>query len=1024
LSLLTGDMGCPERDNSQMGDAGRVTSRLVAGRALEWGRLLQALSRSAQGLPAAVLIEGEAGVGKTRLVREVTDQFWAGGHEVLWGTCVRFGAASVPFAPVLQALDGWAGRVDREVRSEVLGGSDAVSVLLPSLGVGLPDVPSSRLLPIIDRVVQRIALERPTVLVVDDLQWADASSLDSLAYLIAGFRGQNLALVVTIREEDRPTGHPLNGWLADMRRLPGVSDLALPRLDRDESTQQIAQLLGRSPGEELVADVWARSGGNAYFTELLVRDLPQNAERLPEELPNALREALLARWHSLSEPARLITRLLAAGGRPTTYETLFAVAESKVPVDDIPAVVREAVEGGVLQPLGEPERGYWFRHPLLAEVLLATLTAGELVPVHAAYAEALEASAAHRPDLAAGLWADLAIHHHGAGQYDQAFAYSILAADYAHELHASAVEAAHLSRACALWEPAGQQAGRSTEDRIDLLLRTSRVGERAGVPETTQFLDQALSLVDRQRKPLLASTLLVEWCWSMSWGNRVPTDDTSSRQVRPELLEALEITAPFPDSAERAIALAHLVDATLWDLDTSQIPAHVWGQVQEAVDVAWRSGSSAAMARALCSRAGYLTWDYRPLEALREAAESYRLAREAGHADIMEDAAMVQENALRTLGRTAEIAELGGTVSKELVAMGSTHWGWVLAVRAAGALFELGRWAECDDLTREALAARRGSIVGADVRYSAARFAARRGQLAIAQQHLDRAVELAPIDHVGLLGRETELELLVGRGEMRRALEQFRTLLTGTTYLASGVDQDTDSILLWGARVAADLAEQARDRRDPDAEKQAIHLLDELLAMVEATPLARAGLSVEDDPLWTAYRAVVAAETGRCRDSPGQALAWESAASSCSAIGYRWYEAMARWRWARALVGEGATKREVASQLRQAHTAALEMGAEPLTTETESLARAARINLAEPSGRPEPSGGPSALAMLTPREREVLGHLVAGRTNAEIARDLFISDKTVSVHVTNVLRKTGTANRIEAANLALRLGLQ
>ena len=169
-------------------------------------------------------------------------------------------------------------------------------------------------------------------------------------------------------------------------------------------------------------------------------------------------------------------------------------------------------------------------------------------------------------------------------------------------------------------------------------------------------------------------------------------------------------------------------------------------------------------------------------------------------------------------------------------------------------------------------------------------------------------------------------------------------------------------MVLWGTcvpsgaflsvRGPADLAERARDRRDPEAEKQATHVLDELLAIVEATPLARPGLSVEDDPLWTAYRAVVAAETGRCRDSAGQALAWESAVSSCSAIGYRWYEAMARWRWAQALLGEGATKSEVARQLRQAHSAALDMGAEPLAKETESLARAARINLADPRGQP------------------------------------------------------------------------
>jgi len=983
---------------------------------LERRRLADGLSGSAQGRPLAVLVHGEAGVGKTRLVREVTEEFRAGGDVVLWGTCVHFGAASVPFAPVVQALDHWAQEVDPGVRSSVLEGAEELANLLPSMGIGSPDVPASRLLPVIDRVLQRIAKGQPTVLVIDDLQWADASSLDSLAYLITGFRGQNLALVVTIREEDRPVGHPLHGWLADMRRLPGVIELALARLDPAECTEQIAALLGRTPSEELVGDVLERSGGNAYFTELLVRDLPADAQRLSGELPTVLREALLARWHSLPAPARQVTRLLAVGGRPMTYEMLFAVAESKVLVDDMAVLLREAVEGGVLQALGG--QAYWFRHPLLAEVLLATFTAGELVPVHAVYAQALEASAANRPDLAGALSADLAVHHEGAGHFDRAFVYSIRAADYAHELHASSVETAHLTRACELWERASHEVTGSTQDRIGLLLRTSRVGEQAGLLETARFLDQALSLVDRQQEPLLASTLLVEWCWSMSWGNSASPDDQSP-QVRPELLEAVELTRPFPDSPERALALAWLVDSTLWDLHTSQLPAEIWGQVQEAVAVAQRSGSAAAVAGALFSRARYLIWDYRPSEALGEAEASYRLASEAGNADIMSDAAGLRMNALRYLGRTAEIADLGRTVSKELLALGSTQWGWVLAAYAAEALFELGRWAESDDLMRKALAARRGGIVGAHVRLSAARFAARRGQTAIAQQHLDRALELVPIDQVGSWGRETKLQLLVGRGEMARALELFRPLLR--RYLAEG-DPETDWLLLWGARAAADLAEQARDSRDQDAEKDAIHQLDQLLAMVEATPPPRPAHSAQDHPIWTTYWAVSVAETGRCRASPGQAASWQRAASSCSAIGLRWYEAMCRWRWAQALLSEGASRSAVAWPLRQAHSLAMQMGAAPLVTETESLALAARINLAEPSPPPGPSGQHSVLATLTTREREVLSHLVAGRTNAEIARDLFISDKTVSVHVTNVLRKTGTPNRIEAASLALRLG--
>jgi DNA-binding CsgD family transcriptional regulator len=987
-----------------------------AGRVLERRRLADALSGSAQGQPSAVLVHGEAGVGKTRLVREVTEQYRAGGGEVLWGTSVHFGAASVPFAPVLQALDRWAQEVDPGVRSSVLEGADELSKLLPSLGVGSPDVPSSRLLPIVDRVVQRVAKGQPTVLVIDDLQWADVSSLDVLAYLIAGFRAQNLALVVTIREEGRPVGHPLHGWLADVRRLPGVVELTLARLDPEESTDQIAALLGRPPTDDLVADVLARSGGNAYFTELLVRDLPADAERLPGQLPTALREALLARWHSLPEPARQVTRLLAVGGRPTSFNTLGAVTAGVVPAAELPALVREAVEAGVLRQVGE--QTCWFRHPLLAEVLLSTLTSQERAPVHAAYAQALETNAANRPDLAGALSADLAVHHEGAGHFDRAFVFSIRAADYAHELHASSVEAAHLTRACQVWERAGHKVTGSTQDRIDLLLRTSRAGEQAGVPETARFLDDALSLVDRQHQPLLASTMLVEWSWSMSWGNSRPPDGQSLR-VRPELLEAVELTKPFPDSPERAFALARLAEATLWDLHTSQLPAEIWGQVQEAVAVAQRSGSDAAMALALFSRAKYLLGD-RPLEALRDSEASYRLASEAGHTDIMQDAAAMRMEVLRALGRTAEIADLGQTVSNELLALGATQWGWGLAYRAAEALFELGRWAESDDLMRKALAARRGGLGGAHVRQSAARLAARRGQTAIAQQHLDRALELVPIDQVGTWGRETELQLLVGRGEMQRALELCHPLLR--QYLAEAF-WDTDWLLLWAARAAADLAEQARDSRDADAEKNAIHQLDQLLAMAEATPPARPALSAQDDPIWTAYRAVTVAETGRCRGSAGQAASWERAASSCCAIGYRWYEAMSRWRWAQALLSEGATRSAVAEPLRQAHSLAMQMGAAPLVAETESFALAARINLAEPGPPPEPSGQHPVLATLTTREREVLSHLVAGRTNTEIARDLFISDKTVSVHVTNVLRKTGTATRIQAASLAVRLGL-
>ncbi|NMM24739.1 MAG: AAA family ATPase, partial [Phycicoccus sp.] len=972
----------------------------LAGRVAEQRLLSGTLSASAEGIPAAVMVHGEAGVGKTRLVRQVTEHFRTLGHEVLWGTCVHFGAASVPFAGVVQALDSWAHHVEPAIRTAVFEGCEELSILLPSMGMRPSDVHASRLLPVVDRVVQRIVDRQPTIIVVDDLQWADVSSLDVLAYLIAGFRRQNLALVVTIREEDRPVGHPLHGWLADMRRLPGVSELMLARLDADETSEQIVQFLGRPTTEELVADVLARSGGNAYLTELLVRDLQPDARSVPSEPPQALREALLARWHSLSEPARVVTQVLAVGGRPTPFEILSAVAESALPAQDIPVLVREAVDAGVVQVVGD--QTYWFRHPLLAEVLLATLTGHELMPVHAAYADALAASVASRPDLAAGLSADLAVHHEGAGHFDQAFEFSLQAADFAHDLHASSVEAAHLTRACALWERAGEEAHGSTEDRIALLLRTSRVSELAGALENTETLDQAISLVDRQNQPLLASTLLAQRgdiAWEL---------DPSNSQVRPELFEAVQLTEPFPDSSERSFALVCLSEAQLWDVHTPQLPPHIWGQIQEAVEVAQRRGSEAATAWALACRAHCLGDEHRWLESLRDAEMSYELARRSGHLASMNLAAIWRANAMWHLGRIAEAAQRGQADAKELLSLGSAQWGCFLAGMAADVLIELGRWAECDDLLREALAARRSGIPGAKVRYMAARLAARRGQEPIAQQHLDRALELVPIEFEGLFGHVFQLELLLVRGDSEQALELIRPVLADQ--LNDGVERATDELMLWGARAAADVAERARDLRDAEAEQEAIRQLDELLAMVSKTPLPRPELSVDADPIWSAYRAMVVAETTRCRGSAGQALAWERAASYCQAISFRWFEATAQWRQAQALLSDGASRSALAEPLRQAHTIALELGAAPLVEETELLARIARIRLDQPVDPPpqKESDRPAALATLTSREREVLSHLVAGRTNPEIARDLFISDKTVSVHVTNLMRKMGT----------------
>jgi len=207
-------------------------------------------------------------------------------------------------------------------------GVGELGTLLPAMGDARPAEPG-RLLPSIDLVINRLADRGPTVVVVDDLQWADRTSLDVLAYLITGLRDQRLALLATCRDEHRGEGHPLHGWLADMPRMPGFTEIHVDRLDLSGTEAQIQGLLGRAVDIGFVAGVQERSNGNPYLTELLVRGLSGAEKDLPATTPAALRDALQATWHSLSPTARQATRVLAVAGRPVDFEVLAEAASQK-----------------------------------------------------------------------------------------------------------------------------------------------------------------------------------------------------------------------------------------------------------------------------------------------------------------------------------------------------------------------------------------------------------------------------------------------------------------------------------------------------------------------------------------------------------------------------------------------------------------------------------------------------------------------------------------------------------------------
>ena len=943
----------------------------IAGRTQERELLRRAIGGSVRGAPCTVLVHGEPGVGKTRLVTAMTEHARVGGHAVLWGRCLRFGATSSPYLPFISAFEG------RLADGPAIEGLD-LDVLYGGAGTAEP---MPRGLHVVDRALAGLTEESPVVLVIDDLQWADASSLDTLAYLIAGMRRQPLAILVTYRDTGLPDGHPLHSWVADMLRLPGVWDLALGRLDEQETAEQLENLLGGRPSPALVNQVWERSGGNPYLTELLVGDLDPGIDALPDDIPGALRSALTAQWHTLEPDARQVTQVLAVAGRPTDPEVLAGV----LPDLDVDGALHRAEAGGVVER--DRDAGVWFRHPLLADVLYATLLPDEVRRLHRAFVEVLSEGAS----TAGGARArgDLALHYTGAGLLDEAFESSLAASDEAARAGALPEAVVLLQQATELWPDVAPEV-RDGQGSLPVLL--AKLAERACVAGDVQVAleatERAHDLVDEVEEPVLAARVL---------RLRVQMRHAAGLSLGPPVAEvrrAVALASAEPDSPDYALCLADLAEHLDWSGDGEGARR----TAAEALAAADRSGDVIARAYALGALANVRSEDAESEELAREAG---RLATAAGRLDLAGGAAIGLANVLEAQGRFSEAADVLAEAAERCQGPG-LHG--LLGTYAATFMLPLGRLREARAILRDVLASRPRGIEGIQARGAALVVAVRTGDMDEARLHVERLREMAPeFDiHVGMHGPGSLAEYLLAVGRPQEAL----TMLERTIERHSVAEPKYgDGLLLWAARAAAAL---------PSALRRPA--LERVRAARDRSPVP-AFEGQERDPGQRAVRALYAAESARCLDEPDAADRWREAVDLADRAGLRFAAAEARLRLAEVLLT--ARKRpEGATLLREAFSLAEEMGADRLRDEVMSVASAARVVLDTPV-TPVPAADGNGL---TEREREILGHLVAGRTYAEIAKALVISEKTVSVHVSNLLRKTGTSSRVEAAAWARRSG--
>ena len=370
----------------------------LVGRAEELTRLTAAVERARTGRPAAVLLAGDAGVGKTRLLTELCARARAAGATVLIGHCVDLGAVGLPYLPFAEALRELAGlAADDGAVAEALRSRPALDRLITRPGVSTPapstgddDAGRLQLFDAVSGVLGDLGESgKPVLLVIEDLHWADQSTRDLLSFLLARLRSERLAVVASYRADDLHRRHPLRPLLGELVRLPMVERLELQPFTPAELRDYLRALNGAPVADWLVRDVLARSEGNAYFAEeLLAAGLAADPA-----LPTGLADVLLARLERLSPAVQRVARVASVAGRRVSHSLLQAA--TGMPEAELEEALREAVTHHVLVADGG---SYAFSHALLQEAVYGDLLPGERVRLHGTYAklfaEGVESSAA------------------------------------------------------------------------------------------------------------------------------------------------------------------------------------------------------------------------------------------------------------------------------------------------------------------------------------------------------------------------------------------------------------------------------------------------------------------------------------------------------------------------------------------------------------------------------------------------------------------------------------------------------
>lgn len=963
----------------------RLTSPALIGRQREVDRILTALGDISSGSRCLAII-GEAGIGKSRLVREATTQAKGRGARAAIGACVDLESGGVPFGPI------------REAFAQLRIDADGFSLIAPD-DVAPDRERRQRLFRDALGQLEGATRDGPVLVAIEDLQWSDRSTRDLLAHLM-GQPTVGALFLLSVRSEHAPISAEVGSFLAELEQRGVAERIDLEPLTSDEVVAQCRAILRRRPEAELLDPIQRRAEGNPFFVEELLAVAIAGRGGV---LPPTVTEAVLARVAELGGETEGLLRLAAVGGRRVPHRLL--ERSSGLAAPGLESVLRPAIRRGlVTAETGATDDAYAFRHALVQEALYRDLLPSERARLHARYA----ASLADDPSLLGDpVLRSVEIAHHRERAHDLAGARSawIDAGDAAYRMLAFPEADAHFARALAIPVPHQDVAAEA-----DLLERASQAARAGGDPQrAVTILREAIAALGSRDLP--RRVYLWQQLSSSLWeaGEIVEAEKASEECVR--------LAKPLPASAAKARAATSLasVDLVLGFIEAAR------SRSAAACQIARESGSQTELAFALNVH-GLAHAALGDGEAgVADLRAAWETAREVNSIELRASTALHYLDVVDLAQGAVVALTLGHELLADARRRSTADHVFHLLATMGGLQVRLGRW----DAARESF---EEAASGLFTQPSVALLATERTVLAASRGRFREARELAA-QAADLIGDTHELpySLAIARATATLALcenDPASARAAVERGLASALPGTRNPVhvppvLLLGLQALADLVEASRSRRTAKASGTVASLrrsaarfgeqLFDLVSENEANP----------DRRW--LRTLAEAELARAqgRDTPelwARVIDRASAAQLVPARGY------ALLRHAAVLLRDSRWRADAEGLLADAHAIAVRLGAVPLRKRIDLLARRARIHIPSlTDDRGVPATG--TVDELSPRELEVLGLVARGFSNRQIAESLFITEKTAGAHVSSILGKLQVANRGEAAVTALKSGI-